>query len=333
MPKFSIILPVRNGGQYVKECVTSILRQTYEDFELLVLDNCSNDGTTNWLQSLEDDRVKLFPSSKSLSIEENWGRILQIPKSEFITLIGHDDRLEAAYLEQMNLLIQENPQATLYQSHFNYINSNGEVIRSCKPMPAALRTQEFLQRFLENQIDVMGTGFLMRAADYDAAGGIAPYPNLLFADFEIWLILIREGYLAVSPANLFSFRLHHSMTTASADIKFIEAFRQFSDFLVSLKDSDKALATVIETHSASFLQFYCQGLTHRLLRTPLSKRNGLRVKSLLKSMKVIADKLSVKGFEPASRFTIKSAILIDSNALFRGMFLLFKRIFKKPLLK
>jgi glycosyltransferase involved in cell wall biosynthesis len=333
MPKFSIILPVRNGGQFVKECVTSILGQTYEDFELLVLENSSNDGTTNWLQSLEDDRVKLFPSSKSLSIEENWGRIVQIPKSEFITLIGHDDRLEPGYLQQMNLLIQKNPDATLYYSHFNYINSSGEIIRSCKPMPAALKTEEFLERFLENQVDVMGTGFLMRAADYDAAGGIAPYPNLLFADFELWVNLTRKGYLVVSPANLFSFRLHHSMTTASADIKFIEAFRQFSDFLVSLKYSDKALAAVIETHSARFLQFYCQGLTHRLLRTPLYKRNGLRVRSLVKSMEAIAHKLGVKGFQPARRFTIKSAILIDSNPLFRGMFLLFKRIFKKPLLK
>src|SRR5579872_3781791 len=91
--KYSIILPVRNGGHYVKACVGSILAQTFVDFELLVLDNCSTDGTTEWLSTLKDPRIMIFPAEKPLTIEENWGRITRIPKKEFITLIGHDDIL------------------------------------------------------------------------------------------------------------------------------------------------------------------------------------------------------------------------------------------------
>ena len=51
--RYSIILPVRNGGDYAKECVKGILSQTYSDFNLLVLDNNSNDGTLEWIKSIK----------------------------------------------------------------------------------------------------------------------------------------------------------------------------------------------------------------------------------------------------------------------------------------
>ena len=81
--KFSIILPVRNGGDYVKACINSILAQTVKDFNLLVLDNKSTDGTFEWITSLNDNRIKIFPSEESLTIEKNWSRITSIPKNEF----------------------------------------------------------------------------------------------------------------------------------------------------------------------------------------------------------------------------------------------------------
>ena len=85
MPKYSVILPVRNGGEYVKESVNSVLAQYYSDFNFIILDNCSTDGTFEWLQSLTDERIILYPSDKSLTIEQNWARVLTIPKNEFIT--------------------------------------------------------------------------------------------------------------------------------------------------------------------------------------------------------------------------------------------------------
>ena len=104
MNKFSVILPVKNGGDYLKECVNSILSQTYTNFNLLILENCSTDNTLNWLMSLHDDRIKIYPSSESLVIEENWARVLSIPKNEFMTLIGHDDILLPNYLQVVILL-------------------------------------------------------------------------------------------------------------------------------------------------------------------------------------------------------------------------------------
>ena len=330
--KYSIILPVYNGGEYVKECVNSILLQTHPDFWLQVLDNCSTDGTLEWLRSLNDDRIKIYPSDRTLSIEENWARIRSIEKNEFITLIGHDDVLDKNYLMVMSDLIARHPGASLYQAHFRYIDSVGRTIRRCKPMDENQSAPEFLAAFLCGIIDTMGTGFMMRAADYDLCGGIPAYPNLLFADFELWINLTVKAYKATSAEECFAFRLHQSMTTRSPDIKFHKAFEQFIGYLGKLKKDEK-LRRVIEKYSVSFIEFYCKGLSHRLLRTPKQKREGQTVSSFLKKCKEYADSL-VPGndFNPTARYSVRLAKQIDSNFLSRSLFLLFKRIRSKPVL-
>jgi glycosyltransferase involved in cell wall biosynthesis len=333
MIKYSIILPVRNGGEYVKECVNSILAQSFPDFNLHVLDNCSEDGTLEWIKSLKDERIKIYPTDRPLSIEENWERIKNLQKNEFITLIGHDDLLDKNYLAVMNDLINKHPNASLYQTHFRYIDSRGKTIRYCKPMDEVQTAPEFLAAFLCGIIDTMGTGFMMRAADYDDCGGIPIYPNLLFADFELWIDLAGKGYKATSAEECFAFRLHQSMTTSSPDIKFHKAFEQFIKYLARLKQSDRESAIIIEKYSLGFIEFYCKGLSHRLLRTPKQKREGQTVSSFLKNCKGYAD-LLVPGnhFDPCQKYSVRLAKQIDSNFLARSLFLLFKKIRSKPVL-
>jgi len=333
LPTFSIILPVRNGGEYVKDCIASILAQSNPDFELLILDNNSNDGTSEWLASLIDQRISVNRSETNLSIEENWGRILTAKKNEYMTMIGHDDLLERDYLATMSGLIAQHPDATLFQTHFNYIDNKTKFIRACKTMPPALTASAFLERVLENRIDIMGTGFMMRSKDYDNFKGIPAYPNLLFADFELWLSLIGKGYLAVSPKTCFSFRIHQSTTSVSADIKFNDAFDRFISFLEKLSASDAECAAVIREKGRDFLLFYCRGLSHRLLRTELEKRQGLLVRDIIKRFKVYAQRLKIDPFSPEKIWSIRLGKFIDRYSLTRGAFLTFKKIFRKPIIR
>lgn len=334
MAKFSIILPVKNGGHYVKECVESILTQTFTDFDFLVLDNQSTDGTLEWIQSISDARIKVYPADRPLSIEQNWNRIITIPKNGFITLIGHDDLLNENYLATMNDLILKFPDASLYQTHFTYINAQGEKIRDCKVMSEIESAEEFLGKFLRREIDVMGTGFMMRSQDYDTIGGIPLYPNLLFADFELWIELARKSYKATSSKKCFSFRIHQSTTTISSDIKYHEAFQKFVLFLQRLRKGNQEFGKVIQSNLPAFLEFYCKGLSHRLLRTPKEKRNGLSVRKFVFQCKEYAEMLEIgNDFKPEKIFSIRLAILIDSNIASRSFFLWFKKIYSKPILK
>lgn len=330
--KYSIILPVRNGGEYFKDAVTSILNQSFTHFTLHILDNDSTDGTLEWIQSVNDKRITIYSSKEPLSIEQNWGRIKDIPKNEFMTMIGHDDILHVDYLATMDELIKKYPDATLYQTHFNYIDAKGDKIRDCKPMKKVETSADFLSSFLSNTIDVMGTGFMMRSKDYDKLGGIPLYPNLLFADFELWLRLTQLSYKATAEATCFSFRLHQSTTTNSSDIKFQQAFEQFISFLADFNKAD--INKVIQEKAAPFLLFYCKGLSHRLLRTPKSTREGLSVNKFINNCKGYATLLGVeKKFDPDSVWSLKFARLIDGSSIGRKLFIAFKRVYSKPILK
>ncbi|MEP7278421.1 MAG: glycosyltransferase [Bacteroidota bacterium] len=327
MNKYSIILPVRNGGAYLKECVQSILRQTYPGFNLLVLDNCSTDGTPQWIQSLQDSRIVCYPAEIPLSIEENWARIVSLPKNEFITLIGHDDILLPHYLEEMNRLIEKHPEASLYQSHFSYIDENGVFKSNCKPMDEVQYGHEFLACQLARTIDSTGTGYLMRSKDYDAIGGLpADYPNLIFADYKTWVSLSLKTYKATSSKLCFQYRLHNSVSKQTNGQAYLVAFEKYAYFLAALRKENGFVNDVLERYGYEMLMYYCESLSHRVLKTPAADRH-IKVAELIARFETIAPQLIPgQAFNPSARFRISIAKTLDSNATTRVMFQLFKKM-------
>lgn len=332
--RFSFILPVRNGGEYIKECVASILAQTLNDFNLIILENKSTDGTAEWLQTLDDKRIIVVPAIKPLSIEENWSRILSIDKNEFITITGHDDVFDPDYLMVMNEFIMKYPDAGLYQTHFSFIDAKGNFIRNCKPMDEKQTPGEFLSSFLQRKIDVNGTGFMLRSKDYNVLEGIPSYPNLLFADFELWIKATGISYKATAPGKCFSFRLHQSTTTISEDIKMQHAFAKFINFLSKLKNKNIEFENAVKLNAVGFIEFWCKGLAHRLMRTPKNKRSNLTVEKFLEDCKRYADELSPGNhFNPLKNPSVYLAKQIDRFTWSRNLFLSFKKIYSKPILK
>jgi glycosyltransferase involved in cell wall biosynthesis len=328
MNKYSIILPVRNGGEYVKECVRSILAQTIPHFNLHVLDNASTDGTPEWIQSLADSRIVIYPSGKSLTIEENWTRISSIPKNEFITLIGHDDLLHPHYLEEMERLIGIHPKASLYQTHFRFIDSSGGFLRNCLPMDEVQYAHEFLAAHMCHTMDSMGTGYMMRSADYDRVGGMPDLPNLIFADYILWIMLSRISYKATSVRECFSYRIHQSVSKTTKGEEYIHAFEKYVHFLASTK-TDDPFREVIGRYGTSFLLYYCQSLAHRLLKTSRNNRT-LTIKQYIEDCRQYARLLVPdQDFDPMSRPLIKVANQLDSNFLGRQLFGIYQKIKRK----
>jgi len=333
MKFFSVVLPVRNGGEYIKDCVNSILAQTYPHFNLIILDNCSTDGTLDWLNSLQNKKIIIYPSDISLTIEQNWARVTTIEKMEFMTLIGHDDLLYPNFLETINNLINEHPTAGLYTTHFDFIDSKSLLIRPSMQMPAKMTAASIVENFFQSRLDMMGTGYVMRSVDYDAIGGIAAYPSLLFADFELWIRLIGNTYEAISDKDCFAFRKHASTTTTSKDNVMLAACKRFIDFLGSYKKNNEAVSKAVDNYLGHFLQVNAISMAHRLLRTPIELRNGLTVVSVIDKFRQWAAEMHVsQDYHPEKEFRYKVAKLIDGNTISRNLFLQFKKIYTKPVI-
>lgn len=324
--KYSIILPVKNGGEYLHECVDSILNQTIQDFNLVVLDNNSTDDSVKWLESMNDRRITIHKSNSSLSIQENWSRIVSIDKNEFITIIGHDDILLPGYLESMNSLIQEFPDASLYQCHYSFIDSDGVLIEPCLPMDKIQFAHEFIAMHFMKTMNSMGSGYMMRSKDYDRVGGIPDYPNLIFADYQLWIELTAISYKVTLSNELFKYRIHNSVSRMTGGEAYQQAFEKYIFFLQEKAKQDVQVKQVIERYGKKFLMDYCESLSHRLLKTPVSERK-LRVSDFIHKCSVLATTfIPGQSFEPLSVKRIKLAKQLDSNSIGRSAFQLFKKL-------
>src|SRR5262249_33402950 len=113
-PRFTVVLPVRNGGSYVKEDVESVLAQSVGDFTQQLPESASRVGPAEWLRTLRDARIRLWPAPAPLSIQENWRRAVALPKAEFMLFVGHDDRLDPNYLTVVDALTHRAPDAALF---------------------------------------------------------------------------------------------------------------------------------------------------------------------------------------------------------------------------
>ena len=125
MPHFSVIIPLYNKAPYVRKAVESIIGQTYSDWELVVVDDCSSDGSGDIVASFTDSRIRL------VRLEENGGvgaaRNLGVAETTapFICFLDADDWWEPTFLEEMAGLVERHPSAGIYGTSY-YIVKNGK---------------------------------------------------------------------------------------------------------------------------------------------------------------------------------------------------------------
>ena len=107
--KFSVLLPTRNGGKYLKSCIESVLSQDYKDMELIVFDNANTDNTAEVVNSYSNDkRLKYYRIDSVVSVTDNWNNALKKSSGDYVLMMGDDDFLLPGYFETLDKIIKEN---------------------------------------------------------------------------------------------------------------------------------------------------------------------------------------------------------------------------------
>lgn len=111
MPLVSIGLPVFNGERYLEGAVRAILEQTFTDFELVVCDNASTDGTADILARLsrEDRRIKVHRNPVNIGAAPNWNRVFELSTGRYFKWVAHDDLHEPEFLERTVDVLEQDP--------------------------------------------------------------------------------------------------------------------------------------------------------------------------------------------------------------------------------
>ncbi len=103
MPKVSVIIPVYNAQKYLERCLNSIVNQTLEDIEILLVDDCSTDKSVEIVQrySKKDKRIKLIKSKENQGAASARNKGLDVAKGEYIGFIDADDYIDLNYYEEL----------------------------------------------------------------------------------------------------------------------------------------------------------------------------------------------------------------------------------------
>ncbi len=123
--KLSIAIPTYNRAAYLKECIGSILNQTFQDFDVFVFDDASKEPVEQELKKLNDKRIHFIGSEKNMGAEENVNRILRYPfHSEYLTVFHDDDAMHPKMLELQVSFLDDNKDVIFVASGFNRVYDN-----------------------------------------------------------------------------------------------------------------------------------------------------------------------------------------------------------------
>jgi glycosyltransferase involved in cell wall biosynthesis len=126
--KVSVAIPVFNGMPFIVETIESILNSDYSDYEIVISDDSSNDGTSEWLQSLRDKRIKLINPPSRLSMAENWDFVVKSCQGDYIKLISADDVITTGGLRNQVEILDRHPSVSAVFSSRQIIDSKGKTI-------------------------------------------------------------------------------------------------------------------------------------------------------------------------------------------------------------
>lgn len=126
-PTVSIVIPVCNGENYLREAITSIMVQSYRDFELVISDNASTDATERICRefSVQDSRIRYIRQSVNIGAARNFNILVAEARGRYFKWMAHDDVIAPTYLESCVEVLEHDATAVLASTRVRFIDSSG----------------------------------------------------------------------------------------------------------------------------------------------------------------------------------------------------------------
>lgn len=211
-PLISIIMPVRNGLPWFIEAVGSIARQTFTNWELLIIDDGSTDGTDKLGRSLENDRIR-FLHSPGFGLVDALNFGLRMARGQYLARMDADDIAHPQRLEKQCLAIEAAPNIGVVYTSAYLIDESGKVIGSSPISSAKPADLGAILTYRRRGRSIVHPTVLMRAAVLRAIGG---YRNFVCAeDRDLWLRLLEATSFVALNEPLLYYRLTDSGVSRS----------------------------------------------------------------------------------------------------------------------
>lgn len=246
MPKVSIVLPTYNGEEYLRESVESIISQSFTDWELIIVDDCSTDSTPRIAEeyAAKDCRIRVIHNevNKKLPCSLNVG--FRSACGDYLTWTSDDNKYLPNAIDRMVNYLDNNTNEYMVCAKMNIISENGEFIQVGKSYSNKMMVYA----------NCLGACFLYRKSVINDIGEYNP-DFFLVEDYEYWLrILYKYGNIGFIDEVLYLYRRHSKSLTGTRrkDILYNDSRLKFSyvDNIISVLSDRKDLlcATYYRMH-------------------------------------------------------------------------------------
>ncbi|WP_298764376.1 glycosyltransferase family 2 protein [uncultured Polaribacter sp.] len=183
-PKVSVVIPCYNDKDYIEETLESVLKQTFKDFEIIIVDDGSNYETKEVLKKLNFKNVNILEQeNRGLSNARNNG--FKKAKGEYVLTIDSDDTFDKTFLEKAVFILDKEKKVSAISSYCNIFVEDYKIIK--KHIPKGGNLNNFL-------FDNNSTSFaLIRKSVWNNIGGYDEKMIYGFEDWEFWISLTKQG--------------------------------------------------------------------------------------------------------------------------------------------
>lgn len=209
-PKISVLMPAYNAEKYLNHAIESMLGQTFKDFELLIIDDCSTDRTTAIISSYSDPRLKVVRNAVNLGLTKSLNLGLHQAQGDFIARLDADDISLPQRLAQQIYFLEQHPETVLVGSLSKLINSAGETFdyRKSPTDPAVIKFSLLFGNPITHSSILFHKKPILEIGGYNERFRYAQ-------DFELYSRLVAKYQLAVLPEILVKYRSHDQSITLS----------------------------------------------------------------------------------------------------------------------
>jgi glycosyltransferase involved in cell wall biosynthesis len=200
-PRISVILPVYNGGEFICDAIESILAQTFQNFELIIIDDGSTDNSAEKLSTFTDPRIVLLSNEKNRGLVETLNRGIAAAKGEYIARMDADDISRPERFEAQISFLEKNSGigvcgTWMYMIHNETVYKHRYLTNEL--ISAALL---FTNPIVHPSVMMRRSVFLDRTKAYDTA-----FPH--GEDYALWVSLLGKTGFAVLDTPLIEYRAH-----------------------------------------------------------------------------------------------------------------------------
>lgn len=230
-PLVSVIVSCYNHDAYIKQCLLSILKQDYKNFELLVIDDGSKDNSVQYIKELQEEYDFYFYARENKGLTRTLNELVSVSKGDFVIPLGSDDvMLPGRISAQINYMVDK-PEVGICGGNIELIDENGELYpekRQNRFVP--FRRLDFEDVLLERKPYAPATTLTIRRSALLDVGGFDEDNNL--EDLMIELKITYAGYfIDCLPTPLAQHRKHKDNT--SKNLKFmtksiLDTYERFS---------------------------------------------------------------------------------------------------------